>query len=274
MPITTAQIQALYDRTGADMTECQKALIEANGNIELAFEKLHQKTTNGHQTAADRLSAGAILIKVGEGIAALVEVNCETDFTTKDSFFLAFANRVAEAALESKATIAELQAQFEAPCKMLTGIINEAVSIRRVQYVEGETVASCRHGNRIGVAVAGNADADTMQCLAMQIATRKPKYITPADVPADVIAEERETQIKRAMDAGQSIELAEQIAEAYIQNFYSKEALTSQLFVMNLGKTVGESLQEKGATVSSFARLEVGESLGPQAPAWPLETTA
>ncbi|EJL6550468.1 elongation factor Ts [Vibrio cholerae] len=265
MAVTAALVKELRERTGAGMMECKKALVETNGDIELAIENMRKSGAAKAAKKAGNIAAeGTIMIKEGEGIAALVEVNCQTDFVAKDSNFVAFANQVTDAALASKASVEELQAQFEEARVALVAKIGENINIRRVQYVEGEALATYRHGDRIGVVVAGSADVETLKHVAMHVAASRPEFLTPDDVPVEVVAKEREVQVGIAMNEGKSKEIAEKMVEGRMKKFTGEVSLTGQPFVMEPKKTVGEILAEKGATVSAFIRLEVGEGIEKQ----------
>ncbi|MCG3730570.1 translation elongation factor Ts [Vibrio cincinnatiensis] len=265
MAVTAALVKELRERTGAGMMECKKALVETNGDIELAIENMRKSGAAKAAKKAGNIAAeGTIIIKEGEGVAALVEINCQTDFVAKDGNFLAFANEVAEAALASKSDVEALQAQFEETRIALVAKIGENINIRRVQYIEGQDLASYSHGARIGVVVAGAADAETLKHIAMHVAASRPEYVNPEDVPADVVAKEREVQVEIAMNEGKPKEIAEKMVEGRMKKFTGEVSLTGQPFVMEPKKTVGEILKEKGASVSSFVRLEVGEGIEKQ----------
>ncbi|MBE1277289.1 translation elongation factor Ts [Enterovibrio baiacu] len=262
MAVTAALVKELRDRTGAGMMECKKALVETNGDIELAIENMRKSGAAKAAKKAGNIAAeGAIIIKDADGVAALVEVNCQTDFVAKDGNFTAFANEVADAALASKATVEELQAQFEEARIALVTKIGENISIRRVQYVEGASIASYRHGERIGVVVAGEGDAEVLKHVAMHVAASKPEYVNPEDVPADVVAKEQQIQVEIAMNEGKPQDIAEKMVIGRMKKFTGEVSLTGQPFIMEPKKTVGEILKEKGATVSNFVRLEVGEGI-------------
>ncbi|MCC4799315.1 translation elongation factor Ts [Enterovibrio norvegicus] len=260
--VTAALVKELRDRTAAGMMECKKALVESNGDIELAIENMRKSGAAKAAKKAGNIAAeGTIIIKDADGVAALVEVNCQTDFVAKDSSFTAFANEVAEAALASKASVEELQAQFEEARIALVTKIGENISIRRVNYVEGVSIASYRHGERIGVVVAGEGDAEVLKHVSMHVAASKPEYVNPSDVPADVVAKEQQIQVEIAMNEGKPQEIAEKMVVGRMKKFTGEVSLTGQPFIMEPKKTVGEFLKEKGASVSSFVRLEVGEGI-------------
>ncbi|MEL6115471.1 translation elongation factor Ts [Photobacterium sp. SP02] len=260
--VTAALVKELRERTGAGMMECKKALVEANADIELAIENMRKSGAAKAAKKAGNIAAeGSIIIKNNDSVAALVEVNCQTDFVAKDSNFLTFANEVADAALASKADVAELQAQFEEQRIALVTKIGENISIRRVAYIEGEKVASYRHGDRIGVVVAGNGEDETLKHIAMHVAASRPEYVNPEDVPAEVVAKEREVQVEIAMNEGKPQEIAEKMVEGRMKKFTGEVSLTGQPFIMEPKKSVGDVLKENGASVSTFIRLEVGEGI-------------
>jgi elongation factor Ts len=262
MAVTAALVKELRERTGAGMMDCKKALTETNGDIELAIENMRKSGAAKAAKKAGNIAAeGTILIKEGEGFAALLEVNCQTDFVAKDENFLAFANSVLEVAAASKTTIADLQAQFEEARVALVAKIGENINVRRVEYIDGANLATYRHGERIGVVVAGEADEETLKHVAMHVAASKPEYVNPEDVPADVVEKEKAVQIEIAMNEGKPAEIAEKMVVGRMKKFTGEVSLTGQAFIMEPKKTVGEILKEKGATVSNFVRLEVGEGI-------------
>ncbi|MGF1726035.1 translation elongation factor Ts [Photobacterium nomapromontoriensis] len=260
--VTAALVKELRDRTGAGMMDCKKALVEANADIELAIENMRKSgAAKAAKKAGNVAAEGTIIIKDADGKAALVEVNCQTDFVAKDGSFLAFANEVADAALASHASVEELQAQFEEQRVALVAKIGENISIRRVAYIAGDKVSAYTHGARIAVVVAGNGDDETLKHIAMHVAASKPEYVNPTDVPADVVAKEREVQVEIAMNEGKPKEIAEKMVEGRMKKFTGEVSLTGQAFIMEPKKTVADVLKETGATVSSFIRLEVGEGI-------------
>ncbi|ASU22879.1 translation elongation factor Ts [Vibrio qinghaiensis] len=260
--VTAALVKELRERTGAGMMECKKALVEANADIELAIENMRKSGAAKAAKKAGNIAAeGTILIKEADGFAALLEVNCQTDFVAKDSSFLAFANEVLAAALAERLDIAALQAKFEEARIALVAKIGENITIRRVHYIEGAKVGSYRHGDRIGVVVAGEADEETIKHVAMHVAAAKPEYVNPEDVPAEVVAKEREIQIEIAIQSGKPAAIAEKMVEGRMTKFTGEVSLTGQAFIMDPSQTVGAMLKAKGATVTNFVRLEVGEGI-------------
>ncbi|MGB0936623.1 MAG: translation elongation factor Ts [Colwellia sp.] len=262
MAITAAMVKELRERTAAGMMDCKKALVEANGDMELAIDNMRKSGQAKAAKKAGNIAAdGAIIIKTSGDTAALVEVNCQTDFVAMDSNFLGFANEVAEAALSSKASIETLQADFEEKRITLVTKIGENINIRRVEYVTGANLAAYSHGSKIGVVVAGEGDVESLKHIAMHVAASKPEYINPEDVPAEVVEKEKAIQIDIAMNEGKPQEIAEKMVNGRMRKFTGEVSLTGQAFIMEPKKTVGEVLKEKGVTVSGFIRLGVGEGI-------------
>ncbi|MCT8987135.1 translation elongation factor Ts [Shewanella phaeophyticola] len=262
MAITAAQVKELRDRTGAGMMDCKNALTETNGDIELAIDNMRKSGAAKAAKKAGNIAAdGTILIKNGDGFAALLEVNCQTDFVAKDSNFLGFANAVLDVAAASKVTIEDLKAQFEETRVALVAKIGENINVRRVEYIDGANLSSYRHGDRIGVVVTGEADEETLKHIAMHVAASKPEFVNPEDVPADLVERERALQVEIAMNEGKPQEIAEKMVSGRMKKFTGEISLTGQAFIMEPKKTVGEILKEKKATVTNFIRLEVGEGI-------------
>ncbi|MDN3652555.1 translation elongation factor Ts [Thalassotalea ponticola] len=262
MAITAKDVKELRDRTGAGMMDCKKALQEANGDMELAIENMRKSGQAKAAKKAGNIAAeGAIIIKQADGVAALVEVNCQTDFVAKDSNFLNFANEVADYAIANKPSIEALKEQFEETRVALVAKIGENMNIRRVEYIEGAALASYIHGGTIGVVVAGEGDAESLKHVAMHVAASKPEYVNPEDVPADVVEKEKAIQIDIAMNEGKPAEIAEKMVSGRMKKFTGEISLTGQAFIMEPKRTVGDVLKEKGVSVSNFIRLEVGEGI-------------
>ncbi len=275
MAITAAQVKELRDRTGAGMMDCKNALTEANGDIELAIDNMRKSGAAKAAKKAGNIAAdGTILIKNGDGFAALLEVNCQTDFVAKDSNFLGFANAVLDVAAAAKVTIDDLKAQFEETRVALVAKIGENINIRRVEYIDGANLASYRHGERIGVVVAGEADEETLKHIAMHVAASKPEFVNPEDVPAELVKREQALQIEIAMNEGKPADIAEKMVVGRMKKFTGEISLTGQAYIMEPKKTVGEVLKEKKATVSNFIRLEVGEGIEKKAEDFAAEVAA
>ncbi len=264
--ITAALVKELRERTGAGMMECKKALVEANGDIELAIDNMRKSGQAKAAKKAGRVAAeGVILAEVSADAkyGVLVELNCETDFVAKDAGFLAFGKEVLASVVANKTTdINELKAKFEEDRANLVAKIGENINIRRVAVLEGEKVGSYLHGARIGVLVAAEgAQDELLKHVAMHVAASKPEYVTPADVPADVVAHEQQIQLDIAMQSGKPREIAEKMVTGRMNKFTGEISLTGQPFIMEPSKSVGDLMKENNAKVTNFIRFEVGEGI-------------
>lgn len=179
--ITAALVKELRERTGAGMMECKKALVEANGDIELAIDNMRKSGQAKAAKKAGRIAAeGVIRVRIGSGFGVLVELNCETDFVAKDTGFLGLADEVADYALANKGTtIDTLATHFEDKRAALVAKIGENMTIRRVQYLEGDVIAQYLHGAKIGVLVAGSGSEEELRKVAMHVAASKPEFVNP-----------------------------------------------------------------------------------------------
>ncbi|WP_342229301.1 translation elongation factor Ts [Yersinia enterocolitica] len=264
--ITAALVKELRERTAAGMMECKKALVEANGDIELAIDNMRKSGQAKAAKKAGRIAAeGIILAKVSADgkFGVILELNCETDFVAKDAGFKAFGEEVINAALAEKITdIDVLKAKFEEQRANLVAKIGENINIRRVAALEGDVLGTYLHGARIGVMVAATgADEELVKHIAMHIAASKPEYVKPEDVPAEVVAREHQIQLDIAIESGKPREIAEKMVEGRMRKFTGEVSLTGQNFVMDPSKTVGDLLKENNADVVNFIRFEVGEGI-------------
>ncbi|MCL2896594.1 translation elongation factor Ts [Brenneria tiliae] len=264
--ITAALVKELRERTGAGMMECKKALVEANGDIELAIDNMRKSGQAKAAKKAGRVAAeGIILTKISADgkYGVIVELNCETDFVAKDAGFKAFGEEVVSAALNERiADVETLKAKFEEQRTVLVAKIGENINVRRIAVLEGDVLGSYLHGARIGVVVAATgADEELIKHIAMHIAASKPEYVKADDVPADVVAREHQIQLDIAMQSGKPREIAEKMVEGRMRKFTGEISLTGQHFVMDPSKTVGDLLKEHNADVTSFIRFEVGEGI-------------
>nr|WP_314267183.1 translation elongation factor Ts [uncultured Moellerella sp.] len=264
--ITAALVKELRERTGAGMMECKKALVEANGDIELAIDNMRKSGQAKAAKKAGRVAAEGVILAAVSADAkygVLVELNCETDFVAKDAGFLAFGKEVLASVVANKTTdVNELKAKFEEDRANLVAKIGENINIRRVAVLEGEKVGSYLHGARIGVLVAAEgAQDELLKHVAMHVAASKPEYVTPADVPADVVAHEQQIQLDIAMQSGKPREIAEKMVTGRMNKFTGEISLTGQPFIMEPSKSVGDLMKENNAKVTNFIRFEVGEGI-------------
>ncbi|GLS89404.1 elongation factor Ts [Psychromonas marina] len=271
MAITAKQVKELRERTAAGMMDCKKALVEADGDIELAIENMRKSGAIKAAKKAGRIAAeGVVLAKTeGTSVALIAEINCETDFVGMDKSFLAFANKVADIALANKVTDLEALAALaydditvEEARANLVAKIGENISIRRLQIVEGENLGAYVHSGKIGViSVLTGGDADLAKDIAMHVAAASPTYVKPGDVPAEVVAKEKEIQLQIAIDSGKPAEIAEKMVTGRMAKFTGEVSLTGQPFVKDPSIKVAKLLKDAGADVETFIRIEVGEGI-------------
>ncbi|WP_455212445.1 translation elongation factor Ts [Kaarinaea lacus] len=275
MAISAALVKELRERTSAGMMECKKALVETNGDIEAAVEYLRKAGMAKADKKADRTAAeGLIVIETSSNgkKAAMVEVNCETDFVAKDDNFQNFAKEVASIVLNN--TPADLDAllattmqngeSVQDSIKGLIAKIGENMSVRRYVVVESSagTIGSYSHGSRIGVLVdISGGDAELAKDIAMHIAAYKPVCVSSEQVPAELIDKEKEIFSAQAAESGKPADIIEKMVTGRINKFLKEITLLGQPFVKDPDSTIEKLLKNKGANVSSFNRFEVGEGI-------------
>ncbi len=281
--ITASMVAELRAKTDAPMMECKRALTEAEGNMERAEELLRVKLGSKAGKAASRITAeGVIASAVAGNAGALVEVNCETDFTSKNDMFLALANACARLVAEKNpADIAALSAlpytqdgygpTLEDVRKGLIGTIGENMSVRRFKRYSGARIASYLHGTRIGVMVEYDGDETAAKDVAMHVAAMKPVALSSSEVPAALIEKERTiAQMKAAEDAEkakadgkapQSPEILARRIEGSVQKYLKEVSLYNQAFVKNDKQSVEQMLKERATQVKGFTLYVVGEGI-------------
>ncbi|WP_457421514.1 translation elongation factor Ts [Roseateles sp. P5_E7] len=273
--ITASMVGELRARTDAPMMECKKALTEADGDLGRAEEILRVKLGNKAGKAASRITAeGIVASAVVGGNGALIEVNCETDFVSKNDAFLAFvaalAGLVAEAAPADVAALSALPLSQEGfgPTvedvrKGLIGKIGENLSIRRFQRYTGSKLATYLHGTRIGVVVEFEGDDVAAKDVAMHIAAMKPAALSSADVSAELVEKERRIATEKAAESGKPADIIAKMVEGSVQKFLKEVSLLDQVFVKAAdGKqTVGAHLKAANTTVKGFTLYVVGEGI-------------
>lgn len=279
--ITAAMVGQLRAKTDAPMMECKKALTEANGDMQKAEDILRVKLGNKASKASSRIAAeGVIAIHVAGNTAAIAEVNCETDFVTKNDDFIALANSCAKLVAENNpADVAALSAlplngkTVEQERTDLVGRIGENMSIRRfVRHQSDAKIATYLHGSRIGVIVEYDGpDEQVGKDVAMHIAAMKPAALSAEQVDAELIERERtiakqkaEEDSAKAVAEGKKAQSADIIArriEGSVQKFLKEVSLLNQPFVKNDKQSVGQMLKEKNTTIKSYVLYVVGEGL-------------
>jgi len=269
--ITAALVGELRAKTDAPMMECKKALTEADGDLVKAEELLRVKLGSKASKASSRVTAeGVVAAYIVGGVGALVEVNCETDFVTKNDEFLALANSVAKLVAENNpADLAALAAlpldgkTVEEKRAELIGRIGENMSIRRFQRFEtAGKLVSYLHGTRIGVVVDfEGADEQVGKDVAMHIAAMKPVALSSDQVPADLIEKERSVASLKAAESGKPADIVAKMVEGSVQKFLKEVSLFNQSFVKNDKQTVEQMLKAANTSVKSFTMYVVGEGI-------------
>lgn len=282
--ITASMVAELRGKTDAPMMECKRALTEAEGNMEKAEELLRVKLGSKAGKASGRITAeGVITIAMADGVGAMLEVNCETDFVTKNDSFLALANAAVQlVAKHNPADVAALGAlpyaqdgfgpTLEDVRKGLIGKIGENMSFRRFKrFADGGKLASYLHGTRIGVVVEFEGDMVAAKDVAMHVAAMKPVALSSADVPAELVARERSVAAAKAAEdaawataAGKPVQSAEIVSkriEGGVQKYLKEVSLFNQSFVKNDKQTVEQMLKAAGTTVKGFTLYVVGEGI-------------
>jgi elongation factor Ts len=269
--ITAALVGELRAKTDAPMMECKKALTEAEGDMVRAEEILRVKLGSKASKASSRItSEGVVATYIAGGIGALVEINCETDFVTKNDEFIALANAVAKVIAEKNpADLAALAAlplgekTVEETRTELIGRIGENMSIRRFQRFEttGKLV-SYLHGTRIGVVVEfDGADEQVGKDVAMHIAAMKPVALSSDQVPADLIEKERSVASLKAAESGKPADIVAKMVDGSVQKYLKEVSLFNQSFVKNDKQTVEQMLKTANTSVKSFSMFVVGEGI-------------
>ena len=274
MAITASMVAELRAKTDAPMMECKKALTEAEGDMVKAEELLRVKLGSKAGKAASRVTAeGVVTVSMAGGVGAMVEVNCETDFVTKNDSFLALTQAVANGiATGNPADVAAVGAlpfsmdgfgpTIEDVRKGLIGKIGENMSVRRFKRVDsGSKLASYLHGTRIGVLVEYEGDETAAKDVAMHVAAMKPVSLTSAEVPAELIERERSVATAKAAESGKPADIAAKMIEGSVQKYLKEVSLFNQPFVKNDKQTVEQMLKEKATTVKSFTLYVVGEGI-------------
>jgi len=273
--ITASMVAELRAKTDAPMMECKKALTEAEGDLVKAEELLRVKLGTKAGKAASRVTAeGVITAFIDGNKGAMIEVNSETDFVSKNDSFIAMANAAAKLVAEQNpADVAALSAlayeqdgfgpTLEDVRKGLIGKIGENMSFRRFKRFDGTSLASYLHGSRIGVIVEFEGDAAAAKDVAMHVAAMKPVSVTSADVPAELIEKERTVAAAKAAESGKPAEIVAKMVEGSVQKYLKEVSLADQVFVKAAdGKqTVAQMLKAANTNVKGFTLYVVGEGI-------------
>lgn len=275
MSISAALVKELRERTGSGMMECKKALTETNGDIEAAVELMRKQGLAKADKKAGRTAAEGVVIarQSADGkVAAMVEVNCETDFVAKGDDFQGFAVAVADLVLGSD--FADLDALLAAPLvdgksvdqvrRELVAKIGENIAVRRFARfaTAAGRLSTYLHGSRIGVMVelSGGTD-DLAKDVAMHVAASKPVCVSAEQVPTELVAKEREIYAAQAAESGKPADIVAKMVEGRIRKFLGEVTLLGQPFVKDPDQTVEKLLKAAAASVLAFQRFELGEGI-------------
>ena len=268
--MSAAQVKELRERTGLGLLECKKALAEASGDIEAAIETLRKSSGMKAAKKAGRTAAeGIVAIQSAPdgSLAAMVEVNSETDFVARDENFLNFVQMVVGTAFEQRNNDITLLAggDIEEARQALVQKIGENISVRRVVVHEASAgvVGGYVHGNnRIAVVVSlKGGNAELAKDVAMHVAAVNPQVVSPDQMAEEVVAKEREIYAAQAQESGKPAEIVEKMIDGRIRKFLSENSLTEQAFVKDPDTTVGKLVSAAGAEIVGFSRFEVGEGI-------------
>jgi elongation factor Ts len=278
MDVSAAQVKELRERTGLGMMECKNALVESDGDMDKAIEWLRKRAgakvdkKSGRIAAEGRISAH---LSAERKLAALVEVNSETDFVAKEEGFTSFADAVAACVVRHDprdvAALVTLPLEdgkddtVQQVCDGLIARLGEKIGVRRfVRYQTdvGKLDAYVHAGSRIGVLVELQGGEDALaHDIALHVAAMRPEYLTSDDVPPEVVSKEKEILMEQARDSGKPPEIIEKMVAGRLNKYLGEQTLLGQPFVRDADITVGKLLEKSGAKVTRFCRFEVGEGM-------------
>lgn len=273
MSITAAMVKELREVSGAGMMDAKKALTENDGDMEAAMDWLRTKGLAKAAKKSGRTAAeGLVGVTVEGGVGVAVEVNSETDFVAKNAEFQEMVTGITKAALGSS-NIDELKAatvdgkSVEDLVVAKVATIGENMSVRRMSKVEGDAVAAYVHNaategmGKIGVLVSGSGDAGFLKQVAMHVAATNPASLSEDDLDPALVEREKQVLTEQARESGKPDNVIEKMIVGRMKKYFEEVTLLNQKFVMNPDLTVAKAAEEAGATISSYARLEVGEGI-------------
>ena len=270
---TAADVKALREKSGAGMMDCKGALDEANGDIEKAFELLRLKGLKGVSKREGRTTSnGLVVARVAGGKGTLIELACETDFVAKAENFVALADQVADAVVAAGAESVEAGLTADLGGQSVSdaivdkaAIMGEKVELRKVEVVSASGIDAYLHRTsrdlppQVGVLLGyEGSDADTAHDIAVHIAAFSPKYLSREDVPADVVAKEREIAAETARNEGKPEAALEKIVEGRVTGFFKETCLLDQAFAKDAKQSVAKVAEAAGLKLTGFVRMRVG----------------
>lgn len=282
--ITPQMVKSLRDKTGAGMADCKKALTEAEGDMNSAIEILRKKGAASASKRADRVAnEGVIVARTSEDskLAAIVEVNCETDFVARNAEFETYVNKVADALMSNEVSSLDDLLKISVGSDTIEGLHNEIlakfsekIEIRRFERIKTEgTIATYIHaGSKLAVVIETSAPSlnenafAMVRDIAMQIAAMNPQFVDRTEVDQATLDKEKEIYIQQAIDSGKKEDIAIKIAEGKLEKFYQEQCLVEQAFVKDGNKTVADVVKDIAAEVGadvriiSFRRYFLGEN--------------
>ena len=274
MNITADAVRQLRERTGAGMMECKKALVETKGDLDAAAELMRKQGLAKADKKAARVAAeGVIVIELSADAraAAMVEINCETDFVARGEDFRAFAREVGEAALKARAADVPALLETRLPSgksvedrrRELIAKVGENISVRRAALLTApQHLGAYVHGTRIGALVAlKGGSAELARDLAMHVSWSNPRYLSAAQVPAEVVARERDILTEQAKSEGKPPEIVTKMVEGRLRKGLNEITLTGQAFVKDPDVSIEKLMKRAGAEVVAFERFEVGAGI-------------
>jgi elongation factor Ts len=276
--ITAEAVKTLRERTGAGMMECKKALVETNGDLDAAAEMMRKTGLAKADKKASRIAAEGVVVieRSADGkLAAIVEVNCETDFVAREKDFQVFAANAGKVALASRAADAEAVlagkladgTTIDDARRALIAKIGENISVRRVGLLESSgVIGAYLHGSRIGALVAlKSGDEAIAKDVAMHVAAINPPHLSVADVPSEVVAKEKEIQLEQIKldpkNANKPEYMLVKIIDGKLRKWVGEITLLGQPFVKDDKQTVEQYLKSSKAEIASFLRFEVGAGI-------------
>lgn len=258
-------IKKLRQITGSGISDCKNSLLKSNNDIKLAILNMRKSGKISAINKSNNITAeGVILIQIKDEYAAMIELNCQTDFVSKNESFKNFGKKILSYVLKKQnSKINIIQKKFEEQKNILITQFSENIKINRIVLLHGQQIGYYLHNNmRIGVIISTkNMNEKLIKKIAMHIAASKPEFIHPEEINNETILQEKKIYLDQALKIGKNSFISEKIAEGKIKKFKDEISLVNQFFILDTKKTIKQILQENNAEVTSFIRFEIGEIL-------------